>query len=139
MKTFWGALLCLVATSPLASAKHPSHEISAEVESVSISENKILVVLNGTIQLAMFSGQSQNGCERPLTVLYHVPLTLLRGGGTEAEAHWTEYSAFFKEAATKKVSFSAPKPSYVFERDRITSMTADLIYLKKEKSPPSEP
>lgn len=61
-------LLFVVST---AFAKHLSHEIVADVESVSISDNKILLILNGTIQLTMysptFSGGNPSAYERPVT------------------------------------------------------------------------
>ena len=126
--------LSLIAT---AVAKYPSHEIVADVESVSISENKILLVLNGTIRLTMyspnFSGGNPSAYERPLTILYHVPLTILRRDGADAEAAWNDYREYFSQFQGKRIKCYLPMPSYQFERDRIVSITATTIWIDKEK------
>lgn len=131
MKTLILTLVFILTVSHLSNAKHPAHEIEGTVKSVVVDDRKVVAVISGNIHLAMYAA-NRNDWEMPTSMLDDVIITYYRQpNDMDLEAQWQLNVAALRDSIGKTIKFSCPAPSYIFEQDRITSLSTQVLWLAK--------
>lgn len=132
MRYFVSTALALLLVCARADAKGPpASTILAEVKSVKITDNRIVIVLSGPMHY--YYRTPAGDIKGTVSDLKDVPLTWARPTGThDFDDVWARYSSYLRDAAGTTIKFLFRDHPRITEdgRGRVTALRAPMIWME---------